>query len=100
MTILRSLSYRVPHDAEGSECARARTLCSAAIPLAVIAGPLLDVGGGVLVKTGTEYSARGTVYRTLSLPVAQVHTAVLETLHPAVPATFETPAHPRSPRGK
>ena len=26
----------------------------AAIPLAVLAAPLLDVGGGVLVKTGTE----------------------------------------------
>jgi hypothetical protein len=51
----------------------------AAIPLAVLAGPLLDVGGGVLVKTGTEYSARGTAYRTFSLPVEQVHAAVLET---------------------
>jgi hypothetical protein len=55
----------------------------AAIPLAVIAAPLLDVGGGVLVKTGTEYSARGTAYRTFSLPVEQVHAAVLETFRRA-----------------
>ena len=45
--------------------------------------PLLDLGGGVIVKTATEYSASGTVYRTFSLPVAQVHAAVLETFRRA-----------------
>lgn len=49
----------------------------AAIPLAVIAGSLLEAGGGVIVKTGTEYSASGTALRTFNLPIAQVHAAVL-----------------------
>jgi len=53
----------------------------AAIPLAMLAAPLLDVGGGVLVKTGTEYTASGTARRTFNLPVEQVHAAVLETFH-------------------
>jgi hypothetical protein len=44
----------------------------AAIPLALIAAPLLNVSGEVLVKTGTEYSASGTVYRTFALPMEQV----------------------------
>ena len=55
----------------------------AALPLAAVAGPLLDVGGGALVKTGTEYSANGTARRTFRLPSAEVHTAVLETFRRA-----------------
>jgi hypothetical protein len=55
----------------------------AAIPLAVVAGSLLEAGGGVLVKTGTEYSSSGTVRRTFNLPVDQVHAAVLETFRRA-----------------
>jgi hypothetical protein len=50
----------------------------AAIPLALIAAPLLNVSGDVLVKTGTEYSASGTVYRTFALPMEQVRWAVRE----------------------
>ncbi len=52
----------------------------AAIPLAVVAGSLLEAGGGVLVKTGTEYTSNGSVLRTFNVPVEQVHAAVLETL--------------------
>ena len=70
----------------------------AAIPLAAFAGPLLDVGGGVLVKTGTEYSASGTVYRTFSLPVAQVHSAVLETFRRAQIAVTRDDASPARDR--
>ena len=70
----------------------------AAIPLAVLAAPLLDVGGGVLVKTGTEYSARGTVYRTFSLPVAQVHGAVLETFRRAQITVTRDDASPQRDR--
>lgn len=51
----------------------------AALPLAAVAGPLLDVGGGALVKTGTEYTASGAAHRTFNLPSDQVHAAVLET---------------------
>jgi hypothetical protein len=55
----------------------------AAIPLAVVAGSVLEAGGGVLVKTGTEYSAGGTAMRTFNLPVEQVHAAVNEALRRA-----------------
>ncbi len=51
----------------------------AAIPLAVVAGSLLEAGGGMIVKTGTEYTASGAARRTFNLPVEQVHAAVLET---------------------
>jgi hypothetical protein len=50
----------------------------AAIPLAVIAGSLLEAGGSAIVKTGTEYTASGTALRTFAVPVEQVHAAVLE----------------------
>lgn len=50
----------------------------AAIPLAAVVTPMLEAGGGVLVKTGTEYTASGTVYRTFTLPIDEVHAAVLE----------------------
>jgi hypothetical protein len=50
----------------------------AAIPLAAVVGPVLEAGGGVLVKTGTEYTASGTAYRTFTLPVDDVHAGVLE----------------------
>jgi hypothetical protein len=50
----------------------------AAIPLAAVVGPVLDAGGGVLLKTGTEYTASGTAYRTFTLPLHDVHAGVLE----------------------
>jgi hypothetical protein len=50
----------------------------AAIPLAALAGSALEAGGGVLVKTGTAYTAGGTAYRTFTLPLEDVHVAVLE----------------------
>jgi hypothetical protein len=50
----------------------------AALPFAVVGGALLQAGGGVIVKTGTEYTASGVVHRTFSIPVADVHAAVLE----------------------
>jgi hypothetical protein len=60
----------------------------AALPLAVVAGSLLDAGGGVIVKTGTEYTASGAVRRTFNMPVDQVHAAVLETFARAqIPVT-------------
>jgi hypothetical protein len=55
----------------------------AAIPLAVIAGSLLEAGGGVILKTGTEYTASGTVRRTFMLPVEDVHAAAREVLRSA-----------------
>jgi len=70
----------------------------AAIPLAALAGPLLDLGGGVTVKTATEYSASGTVYRTFSLPVAQVHAAVLETFRRAQITVTRDDASPERDR--
>jgi hypothetical protein len=48
----------------------------AAIPLAVIAGSLLEAGGSVIVKTGTEYTASGTAVRTFTVPVDDVHAGV------------------------
>ena len=50
----------------------------AAIPLAVVAGSLLEAGGGMIVKRGSEYTASGTAVRTFSVPAGQVHAAVLE----------------------
>jgi hypothetical protein len=50
----------------------------AALPFAVVGGALLQAGGGAVVKTGTEYTASGVVRRTFSIPVADVHAAVLE----------------------
>ncbi len=50
----------------------------AALPLAVLAAPLLSAGGDALVKTGTEYSADGTVHRTFPLPIEQVRWGVRE----------------------
>ena len=70
----------------------------AAIPLAVLAAPLLDLGGGVVVKTGTEYSASGTVYRTFGLPVAQVRSAVLETFRRAQITVTRDDASPEQDR--
>ena len=64
----------------------------AAIPLAVFAGSLVDAGGGVLVKTGTEYSASGTARRTFNLSSDDVHTAVLETFqHAEITVTRDEP---------
>ena len=53
----------------------------AAIPIAAVIAPLLEAGGGVLVKTGTEYTASGTAVRTFSIPIELVHGAVLEAFH-------------------
>jgi len=55
----------------------------AAIPLAVVAGSLFDAGGGVLVKTGTEYTASGTARRTFNVSLDEVHASVLETFRRA-----------------
>ena len=50
----------------------------AAVPLAIVAGSLLEAGGSVIVKTGTEYTASGTARRTFNAPAGQVHAGVLE----------------------
>src|SRR4030095_17147728 len=50
----------------------------AALPFAVVGGALLQAGGGAIVKSGTEYTASGVVRRTFTIPVADVHAAVLE----------------------
>jgi hypothetical protein len=52
----------------------------AAIPIAVVLGPLLEAGGSVLVETGTEYTASGAALRTFSIPIELVHGAVVEAL--------------------
>lgn len=67
----------------------------AALPL--VAGSLLDAGGGVLVKTGTEYTASGAVYRTFQMPAEDLHAAVLATMERAqIPVTRdEGPAERR-----
>lgn len=67
----------------------------AALPLAVVAGSLMDAGGGVIVKTGTEYTASGTVRRTFNLPVDQVHSAVLETFTRAQVVVTRDQASPK-----
>ena len=51
----------------------------AALPLAVVGGAALQAGGGAVVKAGTEYTASGAVYRTFTIPIADVHAAILET---------------------
>ena len=50
----------------------------AAIPLAAVSGAVLQTGGGALLKTGTEYTASGVVRRTFTIPVEDVHAAVVE----------------------
>jgi hypothetical protein len=50
----------------------------AALPFAVVGGALLQAGGGAIVKSGTEYTASGVVRRTFTIPVADVHAAVLQ----------------------
>src|SRR6266404_2581148 len=50
----------------------------AVLPVAALGGALLQAGGGALLKTGTEYTAGGTVRRTFTIPVEDVHAAVLE----------------------
>ncbi len=68
----------------------------AALPLAVVAGSLMDAGGGVLVKTGTEYTASGTVRRTFNLSADQVHAAVLESFARAqIAVTHDQPSAKR-----
>jgi hypothetical protein len=49
----------------------------AALP-AALGGGALQAGGGALVKTGTEYTLGGTAHRTLTIPIENVHAAVLE----------------------
>src|SRR5262245_44167801 len=50
----------------------------AAVPLAVVGGSLAQASSSAVVKTGTEYGAGGVVYRTFTIPMADVHDAVLE----------------------
>ena len=50
----------------------------AAIPVAAVAGAVLEAGGGAIVKTGTEYTRSGKVRRTFSNPIEDVHVALLE----------------------
>jgi len=88
---------RLPHSALLAMVALATALDGcAALPVAVVAGSLLDAGGGVLVKTGTEYTASGTARRTFPLPVDDVHTAVLETFaHAQIAVTHDDRAETR-----
>jgi len=51
----------------------------AALPIAAVKTFVLEAGGGVLVKTGTEYTATGTAVRTFVIPPAYVRGALLET---------------------
>jgi len=50
----------------------------AAVPIAAVGSMALQAGGGALVKTGTEYSASGVAHRTFTIPLEDVHAAVLE----------------------
>jgi len=67
----------------------------AALPLAVVAGSLMEAGGGVIVKTGTEYTASGAVRRTFNLPIEQVHAAVLESFTRAQVVVTRDQASPK-----
>jgi hypothetical protein len=70
----------------------------AAIPLAVVAGSLLEAGGGVLVKTGTEYTASGTVRRTFMVPIDDVHAAAVDVLRNAEIVVVRDTAAPKRHR--
>ena len=69
----------------------------AALPLAVLSGGM-QAGGGALVKTGTEYTASGAVYRTFAIPLADVHAAVLEAFHRTDIAVAQDEASPKGQR--
>jgi hypothetical protein len=72
----------------------------AAIPLAVVAGSLLEAGGGMIVKTGTEYTASGTAVRTFNVPAGQVHAGVLEAFSRAQIMVVRDEASPKRHRVK
>jgi hypothetical protein len=68
----------------------------AAVPLAIVAGSLLEAGGSVIVKTGTEYTASGAARRTFNAPAGQVHAGVLEAFARAqIAVTRDQAATPR-----
>jgi len=69
----------------------------AALPLAVLSGGM-QAGGGALVKTGTEYTASGAVYRTFAIPLADVHAAVLEAFHRTDISVARDEASPKGQR--
>jgi hypothetical protein len=52
----------------------------AALPIAAVGGMALQAGGGARVKTGTEYTASGAARRTFTIPLEDVHAAILEAL--------------------
>jgi hypothetical protein len=79
----RTTAGWIPRERAAAAAASAALLAvvgqgCAALPLAAVAAPLLQLGGGAIVKTGTEYTASGTVLRTFTIPVDDVHTAVIE----------------------
>lgn len=52
----------------------------AALALPALGAAAVEAGAGSAVKSGTEYTSRGTAYRTFSVPFDKVHDAVLTTL--------------------
>ena len=55
------------------------SLQGCAAPLAVMAGSALESGTSTVIKTGTETTMGGTVRRTFSIPVDDVHKAIVKT---------------------
>jgi hypothetical protein len=51
----------------------------ALFPLAALGGAALSTGGSTVAKVGTEYARDGSVLRTFTLPIDDVHAAILET---------------------
>src|SRR2546428_221399 len=58
--------------------AASATLQGCAAPLALMGGAALESGTGSIVKTGTEATMGGTVRRTFTIPMDDVHAGVLK----------------------
>jgi hypothetical protein len=52
--------------------------CIAAVALPALGLAAMSDAAGSVAKTGVEYTMGGATYRTFSAPVAEVHTAVLQ----------------------
>jgi hypothetical protein len=51
----------------------------ALFPLAALGGAALSTGGSTVAKVGTEYAGDGSALRTFTLPLDDVHAAILDT---------------------
>ena len=67
----------------------------AAIPVAAVSGAVLSSGGSAIVKTGTQYTASGAVVRTFTVPVDDVHSAVVEAFQRTDVAIVKDEASPK-----